>query len=198
MLRLLGDASHSYPHFGHSHQTLANRFSVMSAGVKLPFLVGCHSAANAGFFSSKEPRSATLRFVKVSPFFCFAHSGHPLFLLPARCIIAVCHSCLHSAHLHQTLSLELMPNISGFRFPFFSVSHSRQRSGLSCIRELGMGVKYSRISLASLSKSTVTELCIWFGFLRVHILTVILYCSFSSESYMYNLQRPSTHGRYVL
>lgn len=158
LLLLFGEASHSWLHTGHNHQTSLKRFSVTSFGVSSPFFVGCHCSANTGLLSANDPRSATFPCVKVFPRNFFEHSGHPLLRFPPLWIIAVCHSCLQVLHIHQARSLEFMPNILGSKFPFFVGCHSAAKSGLNSISEFGITVRNSLISFSSRSRLTSTVL----------------------------------------
>ena len=105
LVRLDITASHECPHFGHNHQAFLFEPPCTLSGVRLPFLVGCHSAAAPGHATDRLLRSVTT---------CPAQAGQPL-PRPVRLATSASHSCPHSAHSHQALLFEPPCTLSGVR-----------------------------------------------------------------------------------
>ena len=95
-LRLM-DACHLCPHLEHFHQYFLLLLGRISLGVKLPFLVGCHSFASLGYKVSKSftPTKGA----------CFEQFKQPC---PLEHLFSedACHSYPHFVHCHQTLYVE--------------------------------------------------------------------------------------------
>ena len=116
-------ASHSCPH-SPNHQTFFPECGLTISGVRVPFLVGCHSLASIGLMEAKS----------VSPVIASLprQYGHlvPLFLLE----MVDSHSCSHSPS-HQTFFwLPIVISSGAHISTFFSKSHSFIKSGLSNAR----------------------------------------------------------------
>ena len=88
-------ASHSWP-FSQRHQTFLLLPAITSAGMRVPFFVGCHSAASQGCVVARSLNPGST--------FLLAQYGHPVALLPALSFGVACHSWPFSQR-HQALRL---------------------------------------------------------------------------------------------
>ena len=125
-VRLAMTASHSYPHFRHSHQAFAFAPPCTLSAVKSPFRDGCHWIATSGYVRVKRFRSVT-----ANP----AQAGQPAPSL-VRLTMTASHSYPHSRHSHQAFLLEVLNTFSGVIPPFLSGCHSAATSGCTTAKLL--------------------------------------------------------------
>ena len=126
MLRTLSEtrAYHSWPH-SPSHHTLRLEPGPTPSGARLPFLVGCQSAATSGKSVAKSLSPGTGRLPE--------QYGHPI---PSALDEILASHSWPRAQTHQALLLEPAVTPDGERAPFFSGCHCAARSGCVVERSL--------------------------------------------------------------